>query len=109
MVFIKVLDVAERYNELVEVMLDDCFYFCFRRGNKLNEVMFIDEDFNNSINYLMRLLKSLIILRKFFLSIIQFNDHVVVNSNFNKLNLTFARLSRDIIIKDLENCEGLKI
>ena len=45
-------------------MLDDYFCFCFRQKDELSEIMFIDKDFNNLINYLMRSSKNLIILRK---------------------------------------------
>ena len=47
-------------------MFNNYFYFYFRRVNKLNEIIFINENFNNSINYLIKSLKSLIILRIFF-------------------------------------------
>ena len=70
--------------------------------------MFIDENFNNSNNCLIKSLKTLIILRKEDLSIIQSNDHDVINSNLNKLNFTFILSSRDVI-KNLKNFKNLKI
>ena len=91
---------------LLKIMLND--YSCCHKMNELNEIIFVDEDFNNLINCLMRLSKNLIILRKKNLSIIQFDNHDVVNSSLNELNLTFARLFYDVI-KGFKSCEGLKI
>ena len=39
-------------------------YFYFHRVNELNEIIFINKNFNNSINCLIKSSKILIILRK---------------------------------------------
>ena len=70
--------------------------------------MFVDEGFNNSINCLIKSLKTLIILRKEDLLITQSNDHDVVDSNLNELNLVLILSSRDVI-KSLKSFKGLKI
>ena len=55
--------------------------------------MFIDEGFNNSNNCLIKSSKTLITLRKKGLLMIQLDNHDVVDSNFNELNLAFILLS----------------
>ena len=71
-------------------------------------MILIDEDFNNSINCLIKPSKTLIALRKKGLLIIQLNNHDVVNSSFNDLNLALALSSRNVI-KNLKIFKGLKI
>ena len=44
----------KRRDELVEIMFNNYFY-C-HRINELNEIKFIDEGFNNSINYLINVM-----------------------------------------------------
>ena len=107
MIFIKVSNITKRHNELIEIIFDDYLYFYSRRKDELNEIMLINKNFNNSMNYLMRSLKNLIILRKKNLLIIQSNDHVIINSNFNKLNLTLTLSFRNVI--NLKSLKDLKI
>ena len=64
-------------------------------------------DINNSINYLIKSSKNLTALRKKGLLMIQFDNHVIINSNPNELNLTFILSFQNVI--NFENFENLKI
>ena len=75
--------------------------------NKFDEIISIDEDFNSSINCLIKSSKSLIILRKKDLSMIQSNGHDKIDSNFNELDLTFVLSFRDVV--NLKSFEGRKM
>lgn len=93
------------------VYCDDIKNIIIINENKIEikNVILINENFNNSTNFIVKLSKNLTILRRNNLSTIQFDNHNKIILNFNKLNLIFVLLFRDVNNEVLNNSKNMKI